>query len=361
MVDTNLPVSEGDPLGANRTSWASEGVELRTPSISRYSMVSTRARFLTVMYSAEEQITTPRTALIPWTNNYETALTSAREALQQYFPVGTANQRRWLASRVQTSSGVTWGDLHPELFAHIVEEPVVELRLCEHYAPKLNVTVLPIGHERMTTNEDVLYKFKIITIGSMSVGKSMMLQYFTKPTERHSEILEATLNPRKDVVSRLMTADGVLIKTVLWDTAGEERYRAPTTIHYRGANGVLLVYSITDQDSFRSCTTWLAEIREHVDGNVPIMLIGNQIDRGEERVVNTSDGQAFALRHGLLFTEISGKQGTNVEQSFQKLVHEIHKGLKDRNELDDYKETRGNSGAIGLGETRQPTPGGCKC
>lgn len=85
------------------------------------------------------------------------------------------------------------------------------------------------------------------------------------------------------------------------------------------------------------------------------------------------------VRHGLLFAEISGKQGTNVEQAFQRLVHgmldrtslhigetyygqkEIHKGLEERNQLDEYQETRRNSGAIGLEDTPQSTSGGCKC
>ena len=65
---------------------------------------------------------------------------------------------------------------------------------------------------------------------------------------------------------------------------------------YRGSHGVFLVYSIADRETFSQCSSWLTEVRNHVDENVPIMLIGNQIDRVAERAVETSEGQAFARK-----------------------------------------------------------------
>lgn len=188
------------------------------------------------------------------------------------------------------------------------------------------VTVLPIGHERAKIKDGVYYRFKIVTVGPMSVGKSMMLQYFTTPQEGRLESLPATTGVKSDVTNRFMTAQGVLVKVSLWDTAGQERFRALTTSHYRGAHGVFLVYSIADAQSFHNCAEWLAEIREHVDENVSIMLIGSQVDRVTERAVEASKAQAFALKHGLLFEEISGSKGTNVERAFQRLVDEYSRG-----------------------------------
>ncbi|CCO32673.1 hypothetical protein BN14_06736 [Rhizoctonia solani AG-1 IB] len=133
-----------------------------------------------------------------------------------------------------------------------------------------------------------------------------------------------------DIASRFMTAHGELVKTVLWDTAGQEAFRAMTKPLYRGAHGVFLVYSVADAESFDNCLEWLTEVRAHVDEHVPVMLIGNQIDRTGERAVETKNAQAFApvsmqqVEHGLLFSEVSGKYGTNVDNAFQKLVHGKH-------------------------------------
>ncbi|CAE6525506.1 unnamed protein product [Rhizoctonia solani] len=346
MVDTRQlqEPSEGDPLGA--ASAAASGPERpqpsHTPSLPPYSPALGKARLLTVTYIPPgDSEATSHTALIPWTNDYETALLSAKEAFEPYFPPGSAQRRRWLTTRVQTSSGVTWAEFRTVLFSQVVGEPGVELRLCEDRPPKLDVTVLPIGHEQTTAEGDSYYQFKIITVGQRNVGKSMsehswstirknrdsvvvmrtVLQYFTKPEEARLSTLSSTVGPSMDIANRFMTAHGELVKTVLWDTAGQEAFRAMTKPLYRGVHGVFLVYSIADAESFNNCPEWLTEIRAHVDENVPIMLIGNQIDRTEGRAVETSDAQAFAIEHKLLFAEISGMYGTNVETAFQKLVH----------------------------------------
>lgn len=345
MVDLNEPRNQqapaqqmdgGDPLGAT----GSQGTEAPfSPSLPPYSPLSGKSRLMTVTYCPPgRDEASPHTALIPWTGNYQLALSLAIETFKRYFPSGSANRHRWLTTRVQTSSGVTWADFSPHVFAHVVEDIGVELRLCEESAPKLDVSVLPIGHEQ--TDVDVYYQFKIITVGQRSVGKSMMLQCFTKAEEDRKDTLASTVGPKMDIANRFLTAHGELVETILWDTAGQETFRAMSVPLYRGSNGVFLVYSIADRETFNECASWLTEIRKHVDEHVPVMLIGNQIDRIAERAVETSDVQAFALEHGLLFAEVSGKEGTNVDHAFQKLVHEVFNGLKTRDELYRFKKTK---------------------
>ncbi|CAE6430617.1 unnamed protein product [Rhizoctonia solani] len=340
MVDTRqlLEVIESDPLGATAPERPQPS---HSPSLPPYSPGLGKSRLLTVIYTPSgDADATLHTALVPWTNDYQTALSAAKEAFEQYFPPNSAQRRRWLTTRVQTSSGITWAEFQPALFSQVVGELGVELQLCEDRPHKLDVTVLPIGHEQTTADGESYYQFKIITIGQRSVGKSMMLQYFTRPEEERLDTLSSTVGPSMDIADRFMTAHGELVKTVLWDTAGQETFRAMTKPLYRGSHGVFLVYSIADAESFNNCADWLTEIRGHVDEHAPIMLVGNQIDRAEQRAVATNDAQAFATEHGLLFAEISGKYGTNVENAFQKLVHEIFNRLKDRDQLYTCKETK---------------------
>ncbi|CAE6377550.1 unnamed protein product [Rhizoctonia solani] len=346
MVDTRqlLEPNNDDPLGATGSTALERPQPSHTPSLPPYSPGLGKTRLLTVTYSPSgDAEATSHTALVPYTNDYEAALLSAKEAFEQYFPPGSSQRRRWLTTRVQTSSGVTWAEFRPVLFSQVIGEPGVELRLCEDRPPKLDVTVLPIGHERTTVEEESYYQFKIITVGQRSVGKSMMLQQFTRPEQDRLETLSSTVGPSMDIANRFMTAHGELVKTVLWDTAGQEAFRAMIKPLYRGAHGVFLVYSIADAESFNSCLDWITEVRAHVDEHVPIMLIGNQVDRTGERAVETNDAQAFALEHDLLFAEVSGKYGTNIESAFQKLVHEIFNRLKDRDQLYTCKETKRSS------------------
>jgi len=364
MVDLNktssqqLPTQQtggGDPLGVSGTR--DDRVQASSsPSLPPYTPLSGKSRLMTVTYyPLEQDQTLPHTALIPWTTNYETALGSAKEAFKRYFPNGSSNRHRWLSTRVQTSSGITWADFSPQVFANVVEDVGVELRLCEDPAPKLDVSVLPIGHEHTTADMESYYQFKIITVGERNVGKSMMLQCFTREEEERLDTLSSTVGPSMDITNRFMTAHGELVKTILWDTAGQEAFRAMIKPLYRGANGVFLVYSIADPESFNKCASWLAEVRKQVDESVPIMLIGNQVDRAAERAVQTSDAQAYALENGLLFAEISGKHGTNVDFAFQRLVHEIFNTLKGRDEIYRFKETKRGSRAKTL-QVASPSP-----
>ncbi|KAG8689326.1 hypothetical protein FRC09_012472, partial [Ceratobasidium sp. 395] len=238
-------IGGGDPLGVTGTHDDAAEASF-SPSLPPYTPMSGKSRLMTVTYCPpEHDQSSPHTALIPWTSSYEAALTSAKEAFQRHFPSGSANRHRWLSTRVQTSSGVTWADFSPQVFANVVDDIGVELRLCEEPArespirdiagvrydvkpstAKLDVSVLPIGHEHDTPDTESYYQFKIITVGQRSVGKSMMLQCFTRKEDERLDTLSSTVGPSMDISNRFMTAHGELVKTVLWDTAGQEAFRA---------------------------------------------------------------------------------------------------------------------------------------
>ncbi|CAE6469366.1 unnamed protein product [Rhizoctonia solani] len=292
--------------------------------------------YLTVTYDPLGQGTTVHAAVIPQTDDYSVALISAKEALQKYFPCGSSNKSRWLAISVNTVAGLSWAEVSPKLFPELIKRTGIEFRLCEDYR---HVGLLPLGNDGVA-----LYNFKVITIGNVSVGKSMMLQHFTKPESARRDILPATLGVHNDVSTRFMTTQGARLKVVLWDTAGQEEHRSIVTPYFRRANGVFLVYSVTDRPSFLACQSWLKDLHKHIDHDrrqsVSIMLVGNQIDLGHSRQVTTSEGEAFALNNGLLFAEISAKEGTGVEYAFQNLVDEVFSRLKELGQLSEYETSR---------------------
>ena len=111
----------------------------------------------------------------------------------------------------------------------------------------------------------------------------------------------------------------------IWDTAGQERFKNITASYYRGGNGVLVVYDITDRDSFENLNSWLIEIEKNANKNVYKLLIGNKCDLEDKRQVTYQEGKDFAESNGMKFIETSAKADSKVKEAFELLTSEIIK------------------------------------
>ena len=109
----------------------------------------------------------------------------------------------------------------------------------------------------------------------------------------------------------------------IWDTAGKEHFKNIISSYYRGASGILLIYDITDRESFESLSLWLIEIEKNASKNVKILLIGNNCDLKDKRQVSYQEGKDFAQNNNMLFFEVSAKNNTNINEAFESLVEEI--------------------------------------
>ena len=112
--------------------------------------------------------------------------------------------------------------------------------------------------------------------------------------------------------------------SILFVIAGQERYRAITSAYYRGAVGALLVYDITKKNTFESVERWLTELKDYADSKIVVMLVGNKCDLRDEREVSVEEGTAAAAKFGLSFIETSALDATNVDESFRRVLEEIH-------------------------------------
>lgn len=126
-----------------------------------------------------------------------------------------------------------------------------------------------------------------------------------------------------DFKIRTVEQDGKTIKLQIWDTAGQERFRTITSSYYRGAHGIIVVYDVTDQESFNNVKQWLNEIDRYASENVNKLLVGNKCDLAENRVVSYEAGKALADDIGIPFLETSAKDATNVEKAFMTMAGEI--------------------------------------
>ncbi|KAG0626641.1 hypothetical protein M758_2G140300 [Ceratodon purpureus] len=118
------------------------------------------------------------------------------------------------------------------------------------------------------------YLFRVVMIGDSAVGKSQLLARFS----RNEFSLESKATIGVEFQTRTIVVDHETIKAQIWDTAGQDRYRAVTSAYYRGPVGAILVYDITKQQSFDHVQRWLDELRAHADANIVILLIGNKSD-----------------------------------------------------------------------------------
>ncbi len=122
-----------------------------------------------------------------------------------------------------------------------------------------------------------------------------------------------------------MEVNGKKVKLQIWDTAGQERFKNITASYYRGGNGVLVVYDITDRDSFENLNSWLIEIEKNANKNVYKLLIGNKSDLEDKRKVTYQEGKDFATSNGMQFIETSAKTDSKVKDAFELLTQEIIK------------------------------------
>ena len=119
--------------------------------------------------------------------------------------------------------------------------------------------------------------------------------------------------------------NGKKVKLQIWDTAGQERFKNITASYYRGGNGVLVVYDITDRESFENLNSWLIEIEKNANKNVYKLLIGNKCDLEDKRKVTFQEGKDFAESNGMKFMETSAKTASKVQEAFELLTTEIIK------------------------------------
>jgi small GTP-binding protein len=134
---------------------------------------------------------------------------------------------------------------------------------------------------------------------------------------------------RIDFKVRNVTIDGKHFKVQVWDTAGQERFRSITQAFYRRVAGIMLVYDVTDMESFKGLRHWIRSINTYAKENVDVVLVGNKCDLVEARQVPTNQGIALADEFHIPLFECSAKTSVNVEEAFMSLIRAIKKRLFD--------------------------------
>ncbi|TSK87526.1 Ras-related protein Rab-3D [Bagarius yarrelli] len=202
----------------------------------------------------------------------------------------------------------------------------------------LSVTMAAVNDSRLpqqpsqkdAADQNFDYMFKLLIIGNSSVGKTSFLFRYADDSFTSAFVSTVGIDFKVKTVFR----QNKRIKLQIWDTAGQERYRTITTAYYRGAMGFLLMYDITNQDSFNAVQDWATQIKTYSWNNAQVILVGNKCDLEDDRLIPTEDSQRLADELGLQFFEASAKDNINVKQVFEWLVDVICEKMNETMEGD---------------------------
>lgn len=186
------------------------------------------------------------------------------------------------------------------------------------------------------SNLKTFYKFKVILIGDSGVGKTSLLnRYMDKEFSNNIPCtISADFKIKSIQINPLTSA-----QITIWDTCGQEKFRAITKQYFKDAHGIILVFDVSDRRSFLDLNNWLDEIQNNsIKDDASIVLVGNKIDL-KYRCISHEDANSFAKKKGLVYCETSSKDGINIESPFENVAKEIIEKMNKKQKSDnDEKE-----------------------
>uniref|UniRef100_A0A673BET8 RAB6B, member RAS oncogene family b n=1 Tax=Sphaeramia orbicularis TaxID=375764 RepID=A0A673BET8_9TELE len=199
-----------------------------------------------------------------------------------------------------------------------------------------------------------LRKFKLVFLGEQSVGKTSLITRFMY--DSFDNTYQATIGI--DFLSKTMYLEDRTVRRLqLWDTAGQERFRSLIPSYIRDSTVAVVVYDITNVNSFQQTCKWIDDVRTERGSDVIIMLVGNKTDLEEKRQITIEEGEQRAKELNVMFIETSAKTGCNVKQLFRRVAA----ALPGMESLDDANPE--GMIDIKLDKPAEPTvpEGGCSC
>ncbi|KAI5089965.1 RAB3D, member RAS oncogene family, a, partial [Silurus meridionalis] len=224
------------------------------------------------------------------------------------------------------------------------------------------------------------YMFKLLIIGNSSVGKTSFLFRYADDSFTPAFVSTVGIDFKVKTVYRnekriklqiwVSGNNGMEVNLLVFLSAYspnvgantyvcQERYRTITTAYYRGAMGFLLMYDITNQESFYAVQDWATQIKTYSWDNAQVILVGNKCDLEDDRLVATEDGQRLANELGFQFFEASAKDNINVKQVFERLVDIICDKMNES--LDGQPSPLANHKGPSLEDMPPTNQNGCSC
>ena len=153
----------------------------------------------------------------------------------------------------------------------------------------------------------------------MGVGKSSLMSQYIKKEFPESPLPTIAIEFATKIIK---IKEGGYVKAQIWDTAGQEKYKSITGAYFKGSKGALIVYDITQKNTFESLEKWVNDLKTAGDPKISIILIGNKSDLEENRQVSKEQGEEKAISFGCAFLETSAMNGSNIDKAFNLMIKE---------------------------------------
>ena len=179
--------------------------------------------------------------------------------------------------------------------------------------------ISPSEEDDSQIEEDFDEKLKLMILGDSDVGKTSILRKYCKNEFLGSYV--ATIGI--DFQLKYLNINDKKIKIQIWDTAWEERYRVVTKNYFNTSDGFIIIYDITNRESFDNINNWIEQINTLVGNKTKCIIFGNKNDLTHLRKVETNEGEELAKQYKYKFYETSAKDGCNIEDGFYNIVMDI--------------------------------------
>ncbi|KAI3874566.1 hypothetical protein MKX03_028575 [Papaver bracteatum] len=164
------------------------------------------------------------------------------------------------------------------------------------------------------------FRVKLVLLGESGVGKSCIVLRFVRG--QFDTTSKVTVGA-SFLSQTMVLQDATTVKFEIWDTAGQERYAALAPLYYRGAAVAVIVYDITNPESFSKACFWVKELQKHGSPNIIMVLVGNKADLHENREVSIQDAIDYAEKNGMFFIETSSKTSDNIHELFEEIAKRL--------------------------------------
>lgn len=178
---------------------------------------------------------------------------------------------------------------------------------------------LPHAPASAPGNAAPLAKYKLVFLGDQSVGKTSIITRFMY--DKFDSTYQATIGI--DFLSKTMYLDDRVVRLQLWDTAGQERFRSLIPSYIRDSSVAVIVFDVTNKESFENTGKWIDEVRQERGDDVIVAMVGNKTDLAEKRKVTREEAEERAKKLKVIYVETSAKAGLNVKSLFRTLAQEL--------------------------------------
>ena len=172
----------------------------------------------------------------------------------------------------------------------------------------------------MNSDKEYEYLIKILIVGDSTVGKTNFIKKYVENKFNESYFASTGI----DLITTSIKIEGKSFKIQIWDTAGQEKYRAMTKNLFLKTQGIVIIFDISNETSFINLKSWMKDIKEECSADIPMILVGNKLDLEDKRVIDKERAMEFAKNEKLEYIETSSKTGENINKALSLIIEKIY-------------------------------------